>query len=236
MFFRKNTLNARGNPKAVFRNLLKFNKKSSNVSTKSLGYKLTFVNNTGGGITLSNLFSTWDSTKLAVACSGYALTSDMDASICNNYYQLGWEERKWIFPFNLFRRKYFSGKVEFKAPTTTGAILKEKSKDRGKMIDTYLYPVLDFFGFSNFMVRTKLSSKFCRWLDEFSPHVIYAQASSLSDILFCLEVKKYTKKPLVFHMMDDWISTLNRNGSWQNIGIAKRTKCLGCYWKIPMLP
>ena len=171
-----------------------------------------FVNNTGGGITLSNLFSTWDSTKLAVACSGYALTSDMDASICNNYYQLGWEERKWIFPFNLFRRKYFSGKVEFKAPTTTGAILKEKSKIRGKMIDTYLYPVLDFFGFSNFMVRTKLSSKFCRWLDEFSPDVIYAQASSLSDILFCLEVKKYTKKPLVFHMMDDWISTLNRNG------------------------
>ena len=30
-----------------------------------------FNNNTGGGITLSNLFCSWGRDKLAVACSGY---------------------------------------------------------------------------------------------------------------------------------------------------------------------
>jgi len=170
-----------------------------------------FVNNTGGGITLSNLFSNWKGNKLAVACSGYALTPDMDFSVCNNYYQLGSEERKWMFPLNFFSRKYYSGKVIF-TDNATKNIVKNKAKTRGKIIDKYVYPLLDFAGFSNFMVRTKLSSKFCNWIDEFSPDVIYAQASSLDDILFCLEIKRYTNKPFIFHMMDDWLSILDRKG------------------------
>ena len=32
-----------------------------------------FNNDTGGGITLTNLFNGWDRDKLAVACSGYLL-------------------------------------------------------------------------------------------------------------------------------------------------------------------
>jgi glycosyltransferase involved in cell wall biosynthesis len=170
-----------------------------------------FVNNTGGGITLSNLFSNWKGNKLAVACSGYSLTSDMDFSVCNNYYQLGSEERKWMFPLNIFSRKYYSGKVKF-TDSATKNIVKDKAKTRGKIIDKYVYPLLDFVGFSNFMVRTRLSSQFCKWIDEFSPDVIYAQASSLDDILFCLEINRYVKKPFVFHMMDDWLSLLDRKG------------------------
>ena len=64
-----------------------------------------FNSNTGGGITLSNLFASWDKDKLAVACSGYLLSEEMDPTLCNNYYQLGSKERKWIFPFNFFGRK-----------------------------------------------------------------------------------------------------------------------------------
>jgi len=170
-----------------------------------------FVNNTGGGITLSNLFSNWKGNTLAVACSGYGLTPDMDFSVCNNYYQLGSEERKWIFPLNFFSRKYYSGKVSF-TDSATKNIVKDKAKTRGEIIDKYVYPLLDFVGFSNFIVRTKLSAKFCNWIDEFSPDVIYAQASNLDDILFCLQIKQYTKKPFVFHMMDDWLSVLDRKG------------------------
>ena len=45
-----------------------------------------FVTNTGGGITMSNLFSGWDKDKLAVTCLGYILTKEIDPEICNNYY------------------------------------------------------------------------------------------------------------------------------------------------------
>lgn len=174
-----------------------------------------FVDNTGGGITLSNLFSTWNREKLAVACSGYLLTQDMDPSVCNNYYQVGSEERKWMFPFNLFRRKYYSGTVKF-TDRSKENIVEKKSKFRVKLLVKHLYPVLDFLGFSHFMTRTHLSDGFCSWIDEFAPEVLYTQASSLEDILFCLEVKKYTGKPLVFHMMDDWPATLNRSGILSN--------------------
>ncbi|MGS0525308.1 hypothetical protein ACU8V7_09065 [Zobellia nedashkovskayae] len=53
-----------------------------------------FVTNTGGGITMSNLFSGWDKDKLAVTCSSYLLTKEIDPKICNNYYQLGIRGKK----------------------------------------------------------------------------------------------------------------------------------------------
>ena len=170
-----------------------------------------FNTNTGGGITLSNLFGNWNREKLAVACSGYLLTDDMDVRICNNYYQLGSKERKWMFPFHLFRRKYYSGTLKFTGRSKQN-ILEKKSNFRVKLLVKYLYPVLDFLGFSHFITRTYLSDAFCSWIDEFAPEVLYTQASSLEDILFCLEVKKYTGKPLIFHMMDDWPATLDRKG------------------------
>lgn len=172
-----------------------------------------FVDNTGGGITLSNLFSRWKREKLAVACSGYLLTQDMDPSVCNNYYQLGSEERKWIFPFNLFGRKYYSGPININdRANNKNKIIVEKSKFRVKLILDYIFPVFDYIGVFHFQAKTKLSSSFCKWLDDFDPDVLYAQASSLENILFCLEIKKYTGKPLVFHMMDDWPSTIARRG------------------------
>lgn len=174
-----------------------------------------FVNNTGGGITLSNLFSTWNREKLAVACSGYLLAQDMDPSVCNNYYQIGCEERKWIFPFNLFRRKYYSGSVKF-TDRSKENIVEKKSKFRVKLLVKHLYPVLDFLGFSHFITRTHLSDGFCSWIDEFAPEVLYTQVSRLEDILFCLEIKEYTGIPLIFHMMDDWPATLERSGILSN--------------------
>ena len=64
-----------------------------------------FVSDTGGGITLSNLFTGWDKEKLAVVCLGYILNSSLDPTPCDNYYQLGHEERKWMFPLNMVSRK-----------------------------------------------------------------------------------------------------------------------------------
>lgn len=172
-----------------------------------------FNKNTGGGITLSNLFCNWGRKNLAVACSGYLLTDKMDPTICNNYYQLGSKERKWIFPLNLFRRKYYSGPVNIDdRANTKQKVVVERSKFRVKLILDYIVPIFDYIGVSHFQAKTKLSSSFCKWLDAIDPDVYYMQAASREGILFCNEVIKYKKRPVVFHMMDDWPSLIGVKG------------------------
>ena len=166
-----------------------------------------FNNDTGGGITLSNLFSGWDKDKIAVACSPYILQDNIDTEICDTYYQLGRKEGKWRFPFNLFNRKYSSGIIKFTKEKKSSAVLKKKPF-RVKMIMGFFYPMLKSIGLVDYIFKTKLSYEFCRWLDEFKPDIIYAQASSRDGVRFCSLVHSYLNKPLIFHMMDDWPSTV----------------------------
>lgn len=170
-----------------------------------------FNSNTGGGITLSNLFKNWSKEQLAVACSGYMLADVMDPEVCNNYYQLGSKERKWILPFNLIRRKYYSGPINLKDKSKENIVV-EKSKSRDKLILDFALPILDYIGFNHFQSKLQLSKEFKKWLDDFNPEIIYTQPSSLADIRFCLKLKEYLKLPLIFHMMDDWPSTIANRG------------------------
>ncbi|MEO9892799.1 glycosyltransferase [Aurantibacter sp.] len=176
-------------------------------SPKILILNQPFVSDTGGGITLSNLFSKWDADQIAVASSGYLLTGDIAKNRCSNYYQLGSEERKWIFPLNLFGRTYESGKVnlynQFKEEVTPEEI---ETKSRSNFIEKYISPIFHYSGLSHFISKTQLSPKFCSWLLEINPDVIYAQSSSREEILFCIAVQEFLKKPMVFHKMDDWLT------------------------------
>ncbi|VAW12779.1 hypothetical protein MNBD_BACTEROID03-190 [hydrothermal vent metagenome] len=180
-----------------------------------------FVSDTGGGITLSNLFAGWDTDKLAVACSGYIMTPDIDPKVCNNYYQLGGEERKWVFPFNLLSRKYLSGQVKFTDRSKDNVVAEaSKSKTRVGFIMKYFNPFLEYSGLVHFITKTSLSAQFRKWLDDYNPDVVYAQCSSRESILFCIAVNKYLNKPSVFHMMDDWPSLIGVKGFmstyWKN--------------------
>lgn len=170
-----------------------------------------FNSNTGGGITQSNLFKGWDRDKLAVASFGISLSNQIDISVCNNYYQLGDKEHKCIFPFNYLQRKYSSGQLEFDKKSIQDLTIT-KSKLRVKIIMNYFFPLLNYFGFSHYIFRTKLTVDFCKWLNDFNPDVIYYQTSSRAGILFGLSVHSYLKKPLIFHMMDDWPSTISDKG------------------------
>ena len=170
-----------------------------------------FNNNTGGGITLSSLFKGWDRDKLAVICPGHLLLDNIDTKACNTYYQLGYKENKWRFPFNLIQRKYFSGLWKFDENRFQNLTVK-KSKLRVKIIMNYFNPVLEFFGLFHGIQRTEPSSELLAWLDEFNPDIIYAQTATRDGILFCIAVNDYLKKPLVFHMMDDWPSTISDKG------------------------
>ena len=174
-----------------------------------------FVNDTGGGITLSNLFSGWDSEKLAVACSGYIMSPDIDANICNNYYQLGHKERKWIFPLNLVTRKYYSGPVRLTDKTQDNIVVK-KSKLRVKLIMNFLHPLTEYLGLSYFITKSGLSKELCNWIDEYNPDIVYAQCSTRESILLCIAIQNYVKKPFVYHMMDDWPSLIGEKGFLKN--------------------
>jgi glycosyltransferase involved in cell wall biosynthesis len=178
-----------------------------------------FNNNTGGGITLSNLFNGWDRDKLAVACSGYLLLDNIDTEVCNTYYQLGYKEHKWSFPFNFLQRKYFSGLVKFDKKRIQDLTIP-KSRLRVKIIMNFIYPLLDYLGLTHFIKKTSLSEDFCSWLKDYNPDIVYVQPSSRDAILFYLSLESYLKKPLIFHIMDDWPSTINENGLfkkyWQN--------------------
>lgn len=168
-----------------------------------------FNNDSGGGITLTNLFAGWERDKLGVACSGHLLKDNIDTTICNAYYQLGNKENKWRFPFNYLQGKYTSGLLKFNDQRIQN-LTPRKSKLRIRLIRNVFYPTLEYIGLLPYVYKTTLSDNFCTWLNEFNPSVIYAQASSLDDILFCLSVHSYLNKPLIFHMMDDWPSTINK--------------------------
>lgn len=170
-----------------------------------------FNNDTGGGITLSNLFKGWDRDKLAVACSGYLLLDNIDTTVCNTYYQLGEKEHKWSFPFNYLQRKYTSGLIQFSEKKIHNLTI-DKSKIRISFIKNVFYPLIEYIGLMNVINKAVLSEDFCNWLDDYKPDIIYDQASSRSGILFCLAVQSYLKKPLIFHMMDDWPSVITREG------------------------
>ena len=174
-----------------------------------------FNNNTGGGITLTNLFKEWDRNRIAVACSGYLLLDNIDTKVCFTYYQLGFKEHKWLFPFNLFKRKYSSGLVKFDSNRFQN-LSKPKSKLRVGLIMNYFYPFLNYIGLYHCSSKIELSKEFCSWVDVYKPDIIYSQTTSRADNLFSISVQSYLMKPLIYHMMDDWPSIINYKGLFKN--------------------
>ncbi len=173
-----------------------------------------FINDAGGGITLINLFKGWDRDKLAVA-SSYLLVDNIDATVCNTYYQLGYKEHRWAFPFNYLQRKYTSGALKFNEEKIQNLTI-QKSKFRISIIMNFFYPLIQYLGLYHLINRTKMSDEFCKWLDDYNPDVIYGQAVSRDGVLLCLAVESYLKKPVIFHMMDDWPSMINSKGIFKN--------------------
>ena len=80
------------------------------------------------------------------------------------------------------------------------------------MVDKLFYPFLNFTGLFHTFSRIKLSPKFCTWLKEFNPDIIYAQGQDRNRIILSLLIHSYLKKPIVYHMMDDWPSLIKNNG------------------------
>jgi glycosyltransferase involved in cell wall biosynthesis len=176
----------------------------------------TFNKNTGGGITLSNLFSGWDKDKIAVASTGHEFYyKSLDTSICDTFYVLGIQEYKWSFPLNYLQHKFESGQLKIKPATVDFVQNPAFSKPVGlrkKFIDSYFFPFLRYFGFFHFISKYELSASFCKWLDKFKPDILYVQVSERAGVNFARQVTAYLKVPMILHMMDDWPSTISNHG------------------------
>src|SRR5690606_7147251 len=112
-----------------------------------------------------------------------------DLETCSNYYQLGQKEHKWVFPFNLIKRKYYSGPINVALRDDQSSTIAVSAPNwRKKLIINYFYPMLSFFGVYDYFSSISLSPELCRWLDDYKPDIIYGQASSLAAVLFCRKI------------------------------------------------
>jgi glycosyltransferase involved in cell wall biosynthesis len=186
---------------------------------KILIFGQPFNNYSGGGITLTNLFKGWPKDRIAVASTGHVLYKASD-EVCNIYYRLGTDEHRWLFPFNLVQRHFPSGMVTFSKGTTEFKQSPYKLNFRKILIDRIFYPFLHFIGLFHSLSKIVMSENFRNWLQEYNPDILYIQVTSREDVLFSIELCDYLQIPSVIHNMDDWPSTISKNGLfkryWRN--------------------
>ncbi len=174
-----------------------------------------FNNRHGGGITLTNLFKGWDKNKIAVADSGHMM-NEVTRDVCDIYYQLGNEEYKWLFPFNLIQKKYSSGLKSLDEDRMHPDYGSRKNSVRYKVVNNIFYPVMQWLGLFYCILRIRMSTQFRNWLAEFKPDLLYVQVTTRESILFVTELKEYLKIPTAIHFMDDWPSTIIKAGLFKN--------------------
>jgi len=171
----------------------------------------TFRYNGGGGITLINLFKNWKPDHLAVVTERINETS-FDAG-CKKFYRLGHLEVKMPFPFNLINKIQASGEVNILSQNPSSVQVQHKRTTLQTFkfsVEKTYYAVISLLGFiiSNYKIR--VSDQLLRWIDNYSPQIIYAQPFSYKDMIFACDLKKATGLPLALHIMDDSVSFLNK--------------------------
>ena len=171
----------------------------------------SFNRNSGGGITISNLFYGWPKDKLAVA-SNANLYNDLDLSVCENYFQLGYNGKLHPFPINIFLPRIKCGILNLKNISDIASESHTYSlKGKYKRIYSILLGFLKFTGIYYILYRLKITREFREWIIDYNPDIIYSQLSTLELIRFVSELQEEFKKPVALHIMDDWPNALNDN-------------------------
>ena len=182
---------------------------------KVLIYGQPFNNNSGGGITLSNLFKGWPKENIAVVSTPFMLQT-VSYDICDNYYQIGIDEYHWKFPFSLYKETFTSGKIVKRESKSNGYVIKVKGGLRQLISMKLLNPFINWSGLSHYISYIKISPELRKWISGFKPDILYIQISNREGILFVKDLIEYLKIPSVIHMMDDWPSTISTTGPLKN--------------------
>lgn len=186
---------------------------------KVLVFGQPFDNSSGGGITLSNLFKGWPVERIAslwAPWDGSHFTND----VCKIHYKIGREERKWKFPFYLYKRPFPPSGSERMSDRQNFPLAKHSTRLKNKITGGIINPVLLWLGMYHNSSKITLSPNLMRWLNDFKPQLLYFQVSTYEGIRFADQLIDYLKIPSVIHMMDDWPLTISNNGLrkkyWRN--------------------
>ena len=176
----------------------------------------SFNKKSGGGITISNLFYGWPKDRIAVA-SNLNLSSELDTTICEEYYQLGYNGKLHPFPLNILLSKIKCGRLILEKDGKADKV-QTGSRIVGKYnkIYTVLTASMKFLGIYNFFYRLKITQDFTDWLNDFNPDIIYSQLSTLELVRFVSDLQKQFMKPIAIHIMDDWPTSLNKASLFYN--------------------
>ena len=173
-----------------------------------------FNNNTGYGVTLTNLFSGWPNDKIALATYGESM-KNISFNKVKNVYLIGKDEVNVSFPFSLFKKSFKSGPI--KQNSTQIKEAKNLSKKNSPLRLFFLKTVFLFIrksGIYNFAEKLILSKKFEDWIIDIKPDIIYTQIGSLISINFFTDVVNKFKIPIIVHIMDDWPLTIPGYFGW----------------------
>lgn len=170
----------------------------------------TFNDFSGGGITLTSLFSGWPKHNLAVISYPFMLHNS-STKVCDNLYQIGREELSWHFPLSRIKQNFPSGRLVV-TKSTKVPVLKGTQSFRNILSARIVNPFLKWSGLVHTVSSIHLSNKLKKWMADFSPDVLYLQIANRESINFAGELIEYLKIPAVIHMMDDWPSTISSRG------------------------
>jgi len=176
---------------------------------KILIFSQTFNEVSGGGITLTNIFTGYPKEKLAVLTYPFML-ANVSFETCDNYYRIGRDEYRWHYPLYLFKKTYDSGLI--RAKSGSPQVDKASLTFRNRLSSSILTPLLRWTGFSHCVSEIVLSEKLIAWLKDYNPDILYLQISNRESRLFSLRLIEFLEIPVIIHMMDDWPSTISSVG------------------------
>jgi glycosyltransferase involved in cell wall biosynthesis len=171
----------------------------------------TFRLNGGGGITMTNLFRDWPTSKIGVITDGIGETNPHTKY---SYYQLGDEEIKFPFPFNFAQNHVRSGPYIFDSVSRSadsGVPGKGINSTIKKKIRRYFDMFLSRTGLVLFFYRINLSESLKRWILDFNPDLIYIQPFHARVMQFGNLLYSQLKIPYAVHIMDDSVKYINHS-------------------------
>ncbi len=167
---------------------------------------MPFNTQDGTGIALSALFHGWPKDRIAQLCGEGAIAM-ADRNICETYYGLGAAELRRAWPLRLrdaLRGKPAAGAPGGTAPPGGGAAQSGPAAAFRRYLHGrgWLYPV-----------DSRLSAGLQRFLNAFSPDLIYAAPAEFAMVRLTRQIGCHLGAPVAVQVWDNWMSMHYRKGA-----------------------
>lgn len=192
--------------------------KETSLYPKVLVVGQTFNLLSGSGITKHNLFWGWPKDRIAVITYERSV---LDNQICTNYYLLGdKEEKSWI----IYPKKNYSKPIDLsvkknetrsqKTDTSSSAVIKRK-------IQKFRNNLIGFLGLHYKAQKSIISKELLEWIDQFKPDCLYTNLHTYSFMKFIEGLVNSRNLPLIIHIMDDWMPSIEPKGILRKYWLRK---------------